>query len=79
MRLESFNVENLFTRVRAMDGATMAYGADALGAHAEINAILGKDRYDDADKARIIQLLEQLGLDKQDDAGKFALLRQNHG
>ena len=79
MRLESFNVENLFTRACAMDGATLAYGKDALRAHADLNATLAKVTYDDADKARIIDLLRQLGIDKQDDAGKFASLRQNHG
>src|SRR5580765_7695513 len=79
MRLASYNVENLFRRAVAMNGATAAVGADALTWHATLNAILDKSIYTPADKTKIIDLLKKLGLAKADDGGKFAILRQNRG
>ena len=79
MRLASYNVENLFLRARAMNGETRADGADALAAHAEINGLLSKLDYSMADKTRIVQLMKNLGIDKKDDGGKFAILRQDRG
>ena len=79
MKLASYNVENLFQRARAMNGETHAEGADALAKHAEMNAILGKDKYQKKDKNRIIQLMKELGIDKKDDGGQFVILRQNRG
>jgi endonuclease/exonuclease/phosphatase family metal-dependent hydrolase len=79
MRLASYNVENLFMRARAMNGDTLAEGADALAAHAEINAILSKPKYEKKDKTRIVQLMKLLGINKSDDGGPFAILRQNRG
>jgi hypothetical protein len=49
-----------------------------LKAQADINSILGKDHYTPADKTKIIQLLDTLGLKKSDES-KFAILRQNRG
>lgn len=78
MRLASYNVENLFMRARALNGKTIAEGKEILKAHADINAIISKQTYTKADKAKIVTLLETLGLTKSD-ANKFAILRQNHG
>ena len=78
MKLASYNLENLFLRVKAMNQATWAEGRDILQAHAEINAIFGKQSYSAADKAKIIQLLGVLGLRKSDESA-FAYLRQNKG
>ncbi|MCD0419982.1 endonuclease/exonuclease/phosphatase family protein [Rubrivivax sp. JA1024] len=78
MKLASFNVENLFLRARALNNETFAEGRDILKAQADINRILGKQRYTTADKSKIIELLDQLGLKKSDDS-KFAILRQNRG
>lgn len=77
MKLASYNVENLFLRAVAMNGATLDEGKDALKQHAEINAILGKTVYSAADKTRIVKLMKDLKIDKKDDGGPFALLRQN--
>jgi endonuclease/exonuclease/phosphatase family metal-dependent hydrolase len=79
MRLASYNVENLFTRAKALNLDTWADGRRVLEHHAEVNAILGKDVYSDADKARIVQLLKLLGIDKKDDGGPYVALRQNRG
>jgi len=78
MRLASYNVENLFERAKAMNGPDWQSGRDILAAQGELNALFGKPSYADTDKARMLALLDQLGLDKSDD-GKFAILRQNRG
>jgi endonuclease/exonuclease/phosphatase family metal-dependent hydrolase len=79
MIIASYNVENLFERARAMNGATLAEGADALAWHAEVNALLSKANYTAADKIKIVGLLTRLGLAQSDDGGRFATLRQNRG
>ncbi|HEX2890796.1 endonuclease/exonuclease/phosphatase family protein [Vineibacter terrae] len=79
MRIASFNVENLFQRARAMNGSTWAAGKDVLKNHAEMNRILGKPAYSDADKKRIVALMKALGIDKKDDGGDWVILRQNRG
>jgi endonuclease/exonuclease/phosphatase family metal-dependent hydrolase len=79
MKLASYNVENLFLRAVAMNGATFDVGKDALKQHAELNAILGKAVYTAADKTRIVKLMKDLKIDKKDDGGPFVLLRQNRG
>ena len=78
MKLGSFNVENLFLRARALNGATFSEGREILTAHAAINRIIGKDHYTAADKTKMLALLETLGLKKSDES-KFAILRQNRG
>ncbi len=79
MKLAAYNVENLFLRAVAMNGANLDAGKDALKQHAELNAILGKTVYTAADKTRIVKLMKDLKIDKKDDGGLFALLRQNRG
>jgi hypothetical protein len=79
MRIASFNVENLFERAKALNLDTWAQGRQALERHAQINQLLNKASYSAADKARIVELLTALGLDKSDDGHEFARLRQNRG
>jgi endonuclease/exonuclease/phosphatase family metal-dependent hydrolase len=78
MKIASYNLENLFLRARALNGATFAEGREILKAHADINRILGKDTYTASDKTKIVALLDILGLKKSDES-KFAILRQNRG
>ncbi|MDB5518994.1 MAG: putative extracellular nuclease [Tardiphaga sp.] len=79
MKLASYNVENLFMRARALGGPGFsAEGRTILKAQADINSILGKDSYTPADKRKIVELLDTLGLKKSDE-NKFAILRQNRG
>jgi endonuclease/exonuclease/phosphatase family metal-dependent hydrolase len=78
MRIASYNVENLFERAVALSAAADA-GTETLVAQAEINALLRKAVYTDADRARILELLTDLGLRDDDDGSGLALLRQNRG
>jgi endonuclease/exonuclease/phosphatase family metal-dependent hydrolase len=80
MKLASYNVENLFMRARALNGGPgfSTEGRKILKAQADINIILGKDQYTAADKKKIVELLDVLGLKKADES-KFAILRQNKG
>lgn len=56
LRIGTFNVENLFTRPRAMKDGMGQAGQDAIDHHAELNRIIRKPIYDAADKARLIAL-----------------------
>ena len=78
MRLASFNVENMFDRAKAMNQETWAEGRPALAAHAELNRIFNKATYSAADKTRILTLLDQQGILKQDE-GPFLILRRIRG
>jgi endonuclease/exonuclease/phosphatase family metal-dependent hydrolase len=78
MRIASFNVENLFSRVRAMDLESWSEGKATLADYSALNAILQKPVYSDADKQAILAAIERLGLD-QDDESRFVILRQNRG
>lgn len=77
MKIASYNLENLFLRAVALNGKTPADGKKTLEAYAELNAILNKTNYSAADKKRIVQLMKELKIDKSDDGGPFAMLRQN--
>src|SRR5689334_12138824 len=63
----------------AMNMDTWAEGAPTLEAHAKINELFNKSTYSAADKAQMVALLKQLGLDKSDAGNKLARLRQNRG
>jgi endonuclease/exonuclease/phosphatase family metal-dependent hydrolase len=53
--------------------------AEAIVKQGQINVLLRKGTYDDADRARILDLLSELGLCDSDDGNAFVMLRQNHG
>lgn len=78
MRLATFNVENMFDRAKALNGAHWEEGRPALEAHQELNAVFEKPRYSAADKARMLKLFEKHGLLKSDD-GPMLLLRKIRG
>ena len=78
MRLATYNVENLFTRARALNLDTWKDGKVILDAYAETNSLLEEAVYTDAVKARLVTLLRQLGLDQKNES-KFAELRENRG
>ena len=78
MRLATYNVENLFSRARALNVDHWEEGRNVLDAYGEINKIFEKDAYSDADKARMLELLAILGLDKKDE-GHYAFLRKSRG
>lgn len=78
MKLASFNVENMFERAKALNGATWADGRAALEAHAALNALFNKQSYTAADKTRMLKLLKEQGLLKTDE-GPLLLLRKIRG
>lgn len=78
MRIATFNVENLFSRAKAMNLATWADGRPILDQYTRINKLIQKPNYTAADKADILDALAKLGLKKSDTA-KYAILRQNKG
>lgn len=79
MKIASYNVENLFQRARVLNQDSREVSRAVLKMHADMNHILSKAQYSRTDKDRIVELMEKLGLDKADDGGKFAILRQNRG
>ena len=78
MRLASYNVENLFSRAKAMNLGNWAEGKPILDKFAKLNAMLGEHVYSAAMKRRMVDLLAELGL-KKSDTGPFVMLRQNRG
>lgn len=78
MIIGSFNVENLFDRAKALNQATWKQGAPVLAAHAELTQLLERDRYSEPDKPRILELLEFLGILRQDES-EFMRLRKIRG
>ena len=79
MRIATYNVENLFTRAKALNMDTWQEGKPVIDAFAEINELFENAVYSDADKAHIVALLKALSIDKKDDGSPFVLLRQNRG
>ncbi len=78
MRIAAFNVENLFSRARAMNHEDWAEGRPILTEFSKLNTILAKDVYTGADKEAILESLDTLGLSASDE-NKFVILRQNRG
>ena len=78
MRLAVYNVENLFDRPRAMNLETWADGKPILQRFAALSALLGELKYTPARKAKMVQLMIELQLEKRDDS-KFVILRRNKG
>ena len=78
MRIASFNVENFFSRVRAMNGEDADQGKAILNEYSKLNARIAKDTYTAADKQAMIASLVALGLERSDES-RWAILRQNHG
>ena len=78
MRIASFNVENLFERAKVLDLQSWAPGKPILAAQAELNALLEEAIYTDVIKARILELLTTLGLQRSDDS-EFVRLRKIRG
>lgn len=78
MRIASFNLENLFRRPKVLNQGTWAAGRDVLDAYSRLQKILEKPRYRSADKRRILELLDKLGLRKSDDS-EWVVLRRSRG
>ncbi len=78
MRIAAFNVENLFDRPKAFNEGDPALAQATIKAVAELNSIFQEDEYGDAQKARILELVEQLELDEREE-GPLAFIRRIRG
>jgi endonuclease/exonuclease/phosphatase family metal-dependent hydrolase len=78
MRLATYNVENLFSRAKALNLDTWEEGRKILEAFTELNELFEEAIYTDANKTRMLQLMSILGLDKKNDS-KFVILRESRG
>ena len=78
MKLAVYNVENLFDRAKAMNLDSWEEGRPVLEKFAALNGLLGQIHYSDTDKARMAELMRDLGLQKSD-TGAFVILRRNRG
>lgn len=78
MLIATFNVENMFDRAKALNGATWAEGKPALEAHKALNGLFEKTSYSSADKTRMLALLKANGLLKSDE-GPLMRLRKIRG
>lgn len=78
MRLATFNVENMFDRAKALRRQDWAEGKPALEAHKDLNTLFEKPVYSAADQKRMLKLMEENGLLKDDD-GPLLILRKIRG
>ena len=78
LRIASFNVENLFARAKALGQENQAAGKVVLRAQAELTPLFEEPVYTPAIKARILELLTILGLERADDS-EFVRLRKIRG
>ena len=78
MRIAAFNVENLFDRIKAFNDEDPDIHKDVLEAHAELNTLFEKVTYTTSDKARMLSLMDNLGILRRDE-GKFVWLRKIRG
>lgn len=89
VRIASFNVENLFSRPRALNLSTWSEGRPILDAYSEVNALFEKPSYSVSDKKRMRELLLKLDVyaknssqairRKQTQTPRWAWLRKNKG
>lgn len=78
MRLASFNVENLFDRAKVMNLETYQQGSEILDNYAKLNTLLALPNYTDQDKKTMLNLINKLGMGK-DDTAEYTILRRNKG
>lgn len=78
MRIASYNVENLFSRAKALNLDSWADGRKILEMYAELNQLFEEAEYSSATKTRMLAILAALGIDKKNDS-KFVVLRESRG
>ncbi|MFX1305137.1 MAG: endonuclease/exonuclease/phosphatase family protein [Promethearchaeota archaeon] len=89
IRIASFNVENLFSRPKALNPIDWNYGKPILKAYHEVNTLLSKYSYSDSDKKKIRDLFVELDIYTKNNDGairrkrtqypRWAWLRKNRG
>ena len=78
MRIAAFNVENLFDRIKAFNDEAPDTHKDILDAYAALNKLFEKATYSSADKTKMLELMDKLGILKRDE-GPFVWLRKIRG
>ncbi len=78
MKIAAFNVENLFDRPKAFNEDDPTVTQSTIKAVAELNSIFEEDEYEPQHKTRIVELVEQLKLNRFDE-GPLALIRKIRG
>lgn len=77
MKIAAFNVENLFDRPRAFNLEDEAKGTAITNEVAELNGLMNKAVYTDADKARMVTLIAALKLTQSEPP--YAIFRKIRG
>lgn len=77
MKIASYNVENLFDRAKAFNDDSATAKA-AIKLEAELNGLFELAAYSDGDKARMLEIMKELGILKSDE-GSYVLLRKIRG
>jgi endonuclease/exonuclease/phosphatase family metal-dependent hydrolase len=77
-RIGSFNVENMFSRAKAMNHETWAEGKEVLAAYARLSELIQLEAYDQAAKDEMLVQLGNLGL-LEGDESEQAWLRKIRG
>ena len=75
MRFAAYNVENLFDRAKAFNGDDPDAYSDILDAHAKLNILFSRDSYSAADKVRMLELIEELGMLHRDEGTSHTFTR----
>lgn len=78
MRIAAFNVENLFDRIKAFNDEDPDTHKDVLDAFADLNKLFEKPTYSSADKTKMLELMDTLGILNRDE-GRFVWLRKIRG
>ncbi len=79
LRVATFNVENLFSRPKAMNFPTWKQGQPILDDFHRLDALLSQDSYSAKDKAAILALLEKYGLTSTRPQNPYLELRTIRG
>ena len=78
MKIAAFNVENLFDRAKAFNEESQSVATKAIKAVSELNTLFEKANYSNADKSRMLELVDVLDLNRFND-GPLALVRKIRG
>jgi len=78
MKIAAFNVENLFDRAKAFNEEDNEITQSVIRAVGELNCLFEADVYSDADKQRMLELVDALELNRYNE-GPLALIRKIRG
>ena len=78
MKIAAFNVENLFDRAKAFNEENDGEAQRIIKAVAELNSLFEEEVYSDADKERMLELVDELEFNRFNE-GPLALVRKIRG